>query len=59
MEKLSDDIFKGIVKNKIFHGNCLEVLKTLTPKSIDHIITDPPYGFTENKWDTVVNYDDL
>ena len=30
--------------NTIIQGDCLEVLKTLPEKSIDLIITDPPYG---------------
>ena len=25
-------------------GNCLDVMKTIEDKSIDAIITDPPYG---------------
>lgn len=31
----------GIV---IYHGNCLDVLPTLTDGSVDHLITDPPYS---------------
>lgn len=27
----------------LYHGDCLEVLPTLADKSIDHVITDPPY----------------
>jgi len=28
----------------IFHGNCIEFIKTIEDKSIDCLITDPPYG---------------
>jgi DNA modification methylase len=28
----------------IFHGNCIEFIKTIQDKSIDCLITDPPYG---------------
>ena len=35
-------------------GDCLEVMKTIPNKSIDAIITDPPYGTTACKWDTVI-----
>lgn len=28
----------------IFNGNCIEILKELPSKSIDLVITDPPYG---------------
>lgn len=30
--------------NEIICGDCLEVLKTLKAKSVDLVITDPPYG---------------
>lgn len=30
--------------NKIIHGDCLEVMKELPDKSIDLVLTDPPYG---------------
>lgn len=29
--------------NKVYHGDCLEIMKTLPDKSIDLILTDPPY----------------
>lgn len=29
--------------NKILHGDCLEVMKTLDDKSIDMVLTSPPY----------------
>lgn len=28
----------------IYHGDCLDVLPTLQPKTIDLVLTDPPYG---------------
>lgn len=30
--------------NKVIHGDCLEVMKQLPDKSIDLVLTDPPYG---------------
>jgi len=40
--------------NKIYQGDCLEVLKTLPYESIDAIITDPPAGieFMGKEWDS-------
>jgi DNA modification methylase len=37
----------------IYHGDCLEILKTLPDNSVDAVITDPPYGlsFMGKKWD--------
>ena len=37
-------------------GDCLEVMKTIKDNSIDAIITDPPYGTTACKWDSVVDF---
>jgi DNA modification methylase len=31
----------------IHHGDCVEVMATLEPDSIDAIVTDPPYGLLE------------
>jgi site-specific DNA-methyltransferase (adenine-specific) len=41
---------------KLYKGNCLEVMKTIQDKSIDAIITDPPYGTTACKWDSVIDF---
>jgi len=38
-------------------GNCLEVMKTIEDNSIDAIITDPPYGTTACKWDSVIDFE--
>ena len=38
-------------------GDCLEVMKTIEDGSIDAIITDPPYGTTACKWDSVIDFD--
>jgi len=39
--------------NKVIHGDCLEILKTLDDNSVDAVVTDPPYGisFMGKKWD--------
>ena len=43
-------------KVKLYKGDCLEVMKTISDKSIDAIITDPPYGTTACKWDSVIDF---
>ena len=30
--------------NELYLGDCLEIMKTLPDKSVDAVITDPPYG---------------
>ena len=39
--------------NKIYCGDCQDILKTLPENSIDAICCDPPYGlsFMGKKWD--------
>lgn len=38
------------------HGDCLEVMKQIPDKSIDAIITDPPYGTTACSWDSIIPF---
>lgn len=38
-------------------GDCLEVMKSIPNASIDAIITDPPYGTTQCKWDSVIDFE--
>jgi len=42
---------------QLFKGDCLEVMKSIPDGSIDAIITDPPYGTTACKWDSVIPFD--
>ena len=42
---------------KLYKGDCLEVMKLIPNGSIDAIITDPPYGTTACKWDSVIPFD--
>jgi site-specific DNA-methyltransferase (adenine-specific) len=42
---------------KLIKGDCLEKMKDIADKSIDAIITDPPYGTTGCKWDSIIDLD--
>ena len=44
---------------QLYNGDCIEVMKTLPEKSVDLILTDPPFGTTQNKWDSVIPFADL
>jgi len=44
-------------ESQIYLGDCLELMKDIPSGSIDAIITDPPYGTTACKWDTVIPFD--
>ena len=35
-------------------GNCLDIMKQIPDGSVDMVLTDPPYGTTQCKWDAVV-----
>ena len=35
-------------------GDCLERMKEIPDGSVDLILTDPPYGTTACKWDSVI-----
>jgi len=40
-------------------GDCLEVMKDIPDKSIDMVLTDPPYGTTACKWDNVIPFEPM
>lgn len=40
---------KELEVNKIIHGDCLEVMKTMPDKCVDLVLTDPPYGIGADK----------
>ena len=44
---------------KLLHGDCLELMQTIEDGSIDAIITDPPYGITACKWDSVIPFEPM
>ena len=41
---------------KLYKGDCLELMKAIPSGSVDAIITDPPYGTTACKWDSVIDF---
>jgi DNA modification methylase len=43
----------------LFNDDCLKVLPTIPDKSIDLILTDPPYGTSACKWDSIIPFDKM
>jgi len=41
---------------ELWLGDCLELMKKIPDKSIDLILTDPPYGVSASKWDKIVDF---
>jgi len=50
---------------KLIQGDCLEVMKEIPDKSVDLVLTDPPYGmsfksnYREEKYKEIINDSDL
>ena len=40
-------------------GDCLQIMKDIPDKSIDMVLTDPPYGTTACKWDTIIPFEPM
>ncbi len=43
----------------LLNGDCLELMKDIPDKSIDMVLTDPPYGTTACKWDVVIPFEPM
>ena len=46
-------------KFELWNGDCLELMKDIPDGSVDLVLTDPPYGTTACKWDSVIPLDKL
>lgn len=45
--------------SKVILGDCLEVMKGIPDKSVDMILADLPYAETGNKWDFIIDPEEL
>lgn len=43
----------------LIYGDCLELMKDISDKSVDMVLTDPPYGTTACKWDVVIPFEPM
>ena len=50
---------KGSLQVNLMHGDCLELMKSIPDKSIDLVLTDPPYGTTACKWDSIIPFEPM
>lgn len=46
-------------KLELIKGDCLEKMKDIESGSVDLILTDPPYGTTACKWDSVIPFEPM
>lgn len=56
--KISDDVSYG-PGFACYHANCLDLMSSIEPESVDMILCDLPYQVTKNHWDTVLPFDEL
>lgn len=40
----------------LLQGDCIELMKGLPDNSIDMVLVDPPYGTTNCKWDSIIDF---
>lgn len=54
-------INKDVVTNEysLLFGDCLERMKEIPDGSVDLVLTDPPYGTTACKWDSVIPFEPM
>jgi site-specific DNA-methyltransferase (adenine-specific) len=43
----------------LHNADCIEFMKTLPDNSVDMCLTDPPYGTTACKWDSVIPFEQM
>lgn len=53
------NVSRGIMKNEIFLGDCLDVMLDIPDNSIDLICADLPYQMTGLGWDFIIPFDKL
>lgn len=41
----------------LYNGDCLDIMPTIPDCSVDMILTDLPYGMTQNPWDVRIPFD--
>ena len=43
----------------LMQGDCLEAMQAIPDGSVDMVLTDPPYGTTQCKWDSVIPFEPM
>ena len=44
MKTLEDAKSEGVLENNIYNADCLDIMRLMKDKSVDLVVTDPPYG---------------
>ena len=48
-----------MTKIDLRQGDCLELMKDIPDDSVDMVLTDPPYGTTACKWDSIIPFEPM
>jgi len=43
----------------LIHGDCIDAMQDIPDGSVDMVLTDPPYGTTACKWDSVIPFEPM
>lgn len=43
----------------LWQGDCLDLMRGIPDGSVDMVLTDPPYGTTQCKWDSVIPFEPM
>lgn len=44
---------------ELYNGDCLWLMHAIPSNSVDLVLCDLPYGTTQNKWDSVIDFEQL
>lgn len=55
---MSEMTSKPVVIN-LMQGDCLEKMREVPDGAVDMVLTDPPYGTTACKWDSIISLDPM
>lgn len=44
---------------QLMNGDCLELMKNIPDGSVDLVLTDPPYGTSNCKWDSIIPFEPM
>jgi site-specific DNA-methyltransferase (adenine-specific) len=59
LNDIMEEFTFGANFSRLYQGDCLQIMQTLEADSVDLVLTDPPYGTTACKWDTVIPFEPL
>lgn len=50
---------EALEQSSLYLGDCLRIMETMPQNSVDMVLCDLPYGTTRNRWDVVIDLNEL